>query len=333
MIEIGVPFDVSMTVANTGSADAGPFDVLFMAEPCVGRVDGLAAGGQATVSCVFPGWPEGWVESGSENMWNAWADSGEVIDEGGREDDNIIYGTVGLGDVGESEEVLPNLHLSWWDMVPSYEGVPAGEPVAMTFQIQQSESAWQGHMSTFTVDVLDGDGSTVCHVTVGAPDFTGSCELPAFEASGEHWLQVVTDSGDAVPESDEDDNNAAIWVNVLPAEQVDSGAPNLWFVTLRLEPVVLEEGQLFQAVIVVDSDSEEDLPAYTVRLFIDQVLVCSQDGRLSRGEYVCSGLTAPSSETFFDRWVPWSVQLDADNDIAESNEDDNSRVGSFTVQG
>ena len=91
--------------------------------------------------------------------------------------------------------------------------------------------------------------------------------------------------------------------------------------------------QLFQAVIMVDSDSEEDLPAYTVRLFIDQVLVCSQDGRLSRGEYVCSGLTAPSSETFFDRWVPWSVQLDADNDIAESNEDDNSRVGSFTVQG
>ena len=319
-VQLGEAFDVSMSVANTGDADAGAFTVLFILDWCEAEVESLRAGEETTVSCQWPGYAN-WA---GEVEWNAWADSGEVIDEGGREADNVIYGTSDLGDVGQSEEVLPNLHLSWWDMVPSYEAVPVGEPMAMTFQIQQSESAWQGHMSTFTVDVLYEDGSTVCHVTVGSPDFGGSCELPAFEASGEHWLQVVTDSGDAVRESDEDDNLAAIWVIVLSADL--TALPNLYVSGIEFNPVLPRAGEPFEMTIDMMSNAD-DLPLYTIRLLIDDVVVCSVDDSHTSAGYICD---IPALSAGVHRWAAY---VDADNDIAESDEADNNAFGEFGLEG
>jgi hypothetical protein len=318
VIALDQPFDVTLTVANQGQAGAGAFAVAFTSngDRCQAQVAGLAGGGQTTATCRFPGYA---ADGQDAYDWVAAADSGGAVDEGGREDDNLAAGTITVG--GAPEEVLPNVSVAW---VTIPEVVAPGEPVPVFFGIAQTELDWQGELPLLHFRMFYEDGSTACSDAVFEGDTGGNCEVPAFAQSGEYWLRMVIDANDVLAESNEDDNASFVAVHVSDVSLVEP--PNLSFTEVDFDPPSPSPGQPFTATVWMNSYADVgSLPMYTLRLLIDGVVVCSADTDMTSGGHVCSigGLPAGAHS--------WAAYVDADDDVAESNEADNMGWGQLTV--
>jgi hypothetical protein len=325
VIGYGQPFEVLLTVANASGVEVGAFTVAFTSEgeTCEAEVNSLAAGEGAMVSCRMPGY----AANGSEFYdWVAAADSGGVIDEGGREDDNLAAGTITIGE-GQSEEVLPNVTFGWVSTRPDMP--QPGEPIAKDVSIVQTNLAWTGTLPDLELRVFYEDGSAACGATIPSGETTGTCDIPAFSNPGVYRLRFVIDADDVFAEADEEDNT--LWGTTTVFELSPVELPNLHLGGIAggilLDPASLHAWQPFTASISYEAENwPETVSSFTIRLMIDDIVVCSWDTALGSEVLACdiAGLSVGTHQ--------WGVHLDADNDIAESDEGDNDRYGQFTVQ-
>jgi hypothetical protein len=285
-------------------------------------VTGLAPGEETTVSCLFPGYSDGFPV----NEWTAAADSGGVVDEGPFEDDNLAAGAITIA-LNQPEETLPNLAVGFVEWDPMSPG--PDDVVTISVGVSQTNVAWAGTLAAIGFRVFYEGGNTACSGTarVSGVQFYGTCEILPFDDPGEYRLNVVIDERDELAESDEEDNSLPVPIQVASPNGLFQ--PNLWF--LQFLPnggAPIGPGQFFEADIVFDSDVSGELPPYTIRLLVDGVVVCSQDLTQPQGAVACA-VTAPATAGSH----VWAVELDADDDIAESNETDNDRSGVLRVEG
>ncbi len=318
-IRLGQAFEVLLSARNVGGVAVGSFMLAFLSdgEQCEAAVDGLAVGAETTVSCRFPGY----AANGSETYeWTAAADSAGDIDEGAFEDDNLAVGTISIAD-GE-EEVLPNLVIGWAERVPT---TPApGEVVTVQVGVAQSNPAWTGPLPDLEFRVFFEDGGVACGGTVPAGEDSGSCDLPPFETPGEYWLRLAVDEPGVLAESNEEDNSLFVPLQVSAVGLVE--LPNLYFGRVTLDATVLSAGEHFTMAVTVGSgDPNTPVGAYTIRLLIDGVVVCSADVDFTEGVLPCAipGVASGTRQ--------WEAYIDADNDVIESNEGDNAGFGHFWV--
>jgi hypothetical protein len=319
-IDPGDPFDVTFVVANRGDVAVGPFAVAWTSagDRCEARVDGLAAADSIEAVCQAPAYP-----ARGDYEWLAAADAAGVIDEGGREDNNLAAGTITAGAPAIVAATEPDLVIGWYTLDP--ESPRPGEPVHIQFGMSQTESAWQGALPLIHFRMFYEDGSTACSDAVFEGESGGTCELPAFTTAGEYWLRMDIDANDMVAESDEADNST--FVTIVVSEVAVFEPPNLYPAGIEFDPVSPRAGTAFTAVPwVVAEPFDAVLGMYTVRLEIDGVVACSRDIDITSGGLICevAGLAAGT--------YTWALRVDADDDIAEASEDDNLSWGQLIVR-
>ena len=321
-IHLGEEFEVAISARNVGLAGAGPFAVSFTSggTQCQARVAGMEAGEEASTSCQF----EGYANGADSYEWVAAVDSGEDIDEGGLEPDNLAAGTIWLAQE-ETEETQPNVVIGWAERMP-VDPAP-DDAIIISFGVTQTNPDWTGLLPDLEFRAFYEGGNTACRTTVPSGQSEGACEVPAFGQPGEYPLQLVIDAAGVLAESNEEDN--AVFRSIRVSEP-GAALPNLVLESVTQTPSPPTTGdEVRLEMVFVLYDELASASSYTIRFVLDGVLICSIDnpfvgGRIGEG-CLAGDLAAGSHE--------WMVVLDADNDIAESNEDDNAAVGRFTVQG
>jgi len=157
------------------------------------------------------------------------------------------------------------------------------------------------------------DCATVATVRAGEAASV-ECESPGL-AAGEYVWEAVADPGDFVEESDDGDNAASGRLTVGGDEEPEPTLPNLtpaWVAVSPEEPHTGDPITLQVGVAQVTPGVQGDLPAYTVRVFLDGVAVCSYD--LYPGDEVAVCELAPILNPGHYRLL---VEVDADDDVAE----------------
>ncbi len=151
-----------------------------------------------------------------------------------------------------------------------------------------------------------------------------SAEQLTYGAMACRYTDSFRDASDTLAESNEEDN--AIFRSIVVSD------PGAGLANLYLDYLTHEEGLRAGQPFVIETGIAADpwdvgLPLYTVRVLIDDVVVCSMDIDSSSIGVLCDvpGLTAGIHQL--------AVLIDADNDLAESDETDNDRYGQFSVQG
>jgi hypothetical protein len=227
LVEVGYPvditygegFDVLLTVANTGEADAGGFEAAFLSheERCNATVDGLAAGDQVTVPCHFPGY----AANGHEFYeWTAAADSTGVIDEGAFEDDNLAAGTITVV-AEEMVTILPNVKVAWTEFNPATPRI--GDEFLIQVGFTQTTQGWDEPLPDLVLEVSLEGAAPFCRETIPTGQEGIHCHVPAFAQSGEYWMVVTIDATDVLAESHENDNTARVSVLVSPYTAIEQG--------------------------------------------------------------------------------------------------------------
>ncbi|MBV7339678.1 hypothetical protein KFU94_67990 [Chloroflexi bacterium TSY] len=152
------------------------------------------------------------------------------------------------------------------------------------------------------------------------------------DLEGERPILVVVDPNNFIAESDEDDNQAAEILTVVPPP-----APNLMVVSgnLKFEPAVPEAGEPVTMSMTVLNDGTADASEVLVQ-FVD----ITNDGAVPIGaEQVIDALPAGSSATvqviYNNTDVPGErriqVTVDPTDSVTESNESDNRAVKKLTI--
>ena len=320
VIERGEQFDVTLTVTNRGGVSVGSFSVAWTSagDGCEAAIEGLAVGGSTHLTCRAPSY-----EFTGDEEWLAAADSTGMIDEGAWEGDNLATGTITVGPPTVEVGGTPNLVVGWYTLSP--EAPAPGDPIVLQFGMSQTAADWGGDLPLIHFRMLYEDGTTACSDAVFEGETGGTCEIPAFADSGEYWLRMEIDANDVVAESNESDNST--FVTVAVSEFTLVILPNMHFSTgVIFEPGAPRAGQAFTATVWFITDPiGAALPMHTTRLEIDGVVVCSDDttDRSARTISDIDGLTAGAHT--------WLASIDADDDVAESNENDNLSWGQLTV--
>ena len=107
-----------------------------------------------------------------------------------------------------------------------------------------------------------------------------------------------------------------------------SGVPDLYLDSVSFDPPLPEPGIGFQFRIDVAGDPPTAWDTlYTVRLSIDGVLACSWDAEGAPCGLVC--YTDPYPVGIHE----WTIEIDADGDVAETDEGNNTAYGQFEIEG
>ena len=308
----GQGFDVSIHIANAGPDDLGPFSVAFLSDDieCGQVVDRLESMIATTVTCTLPGY-----DAAGDYEWMAVVDSTGVVAED-EEDDNLAAGMIHVGAPDEPSD-LPDLTTAWINTDPP--SPPAGEVMTIGIGVGQVNAEFGGQLGLVEVEIRFPDGTVACRGR-GAVWEEASCVTGPFPPPGEYRMEIAIDPDDAVAESNETNNLSYFYVQVPGVE-----IPNLAIDHVRwADPVPAGVG--ISPLIYLDSNLPTGAALYTVRVFIDDALACSDDtdagGRV--GIYCDVGTVTVGPHT-------WRIVLDADNDIAESDETDNVATGTFVA--
>jgi hypothetical protein len=311
-------FDVSIRVRNVGEvAVGGAFSAAFVShgDRCEAAAEGLGAGAEVTLTCRFPGYD---ANGQGVYEWTAAADSGGDVDEGPFEEDNLAAGTITIAG-GESEDSLPNLAVAWRTWEPASPSPDEG--VALEFGIAQTQAGFRGDLPEYWVEVVNVTINGRSCVNPGTDVVT--CLLPPFFEAGEFEMVISLDKNGHVEESNEDDNLESFTIVVGQSGQGD--LPNLAFGSF--DPLAAPRGgQAFTVSVGINCLACNTLSTpFTTRLTVDEVVVCSWDWQLGHWFSLQCEITLPAGSH------QWGVHVDADDDIAESNEDDNVGWGQLTI--
>ena len=310
-VRYGEAFDVSLTVRNVGEvAVGGSLSAAFVShgDRCEAATEGLAAGAEVTLTCRFPGY-----DPNGEHVyeWTAAADSGGDVDEGLFEEDNLAAGTITIAR-GEPEESLPNLAVAWrtWEPDP-----PApGEAVVLEIGIAQTQAGFRGDLPAYEVRVENvRSESIVCDVVVSPGVDVITCEIPPFRETGDFEMEIIVDLMGDVEESTRDDNTEVFTIAV-PGQ---ANVPDLAITGVTLSPSQPGLNEPFTITATfADLNGAGPLPMYTVQVWVNHAVLCSEDGNWTSGSIVCQVPGQPAGPH------DWGVVVDSEREVDETDSSD-----------
>lgn len=306
-IEARQPFDVVVSVRNVGAGAAGRFGVFFSSNENGGTefLAGLGASETATVTLRFPGY-------GAERTydWAATVDHTGLVDEGAREDDNAAQGTITIGS-GEPEESLPNLAVAWrtWEPDPP----SPDEPAVLEIGIAQTQTGFRGDLPAYIVRVNNVRAEdSVCNVVVSPGVDVATCELPPFGEPGDFEMEILLDLMGEVAETTRDDNTEAFTIAVRRPGQ--GNLPDLAVTGVTLSPAQPGPNEPFTITATfADLNGAGPLPMYTVQVWVNHAVLCSEDGNWASGSIVCRVPGQPAGPH------DWGVVVDSEREVDETD--------------
>lgn len=309
----GQDVTLTATVANQGNTAADNVTVRFM-------IDGLRVGEDKTIATLGPGdnttiTSDAWASVEGDHDASATADPDGAIDETD-ETNNTATDTFTV----EPDE--PDLVVT--DITTDPTEPEAGQNVTLTATVEnQGHTAAGNSTLIFKVNGTQlGDRVNVSSLAPGESVQVTSVNWTA--SNGSHELEAEADSGDNVTEADETNNDRT---ETLAIGQ----APNLVATDLQANDTEPAPGENVTFTVTIENDGDLDASSFQVRFLLDGEQV---------GENVTvSGLTAGSTATATsDAWNATEGEhtieaiVDADEQIDEKAEDDNTASASLTVE-
>jgi len=317
----GDPVDIVAAVRNTGTIDAGAFRINFYVDGrYVGHdiVDGLAHEDGLNLTAASLAW----VPTAGDHQFEIRVDDPfshvlELDESNNQYSETLSSPTLVYADLVSADLVV-------W---PIDGEVQHGEPLIVYATVKNDSAvdiptsipvALEANERQVAVDTIDG-------LTAGEEKIFRFTWLPA---AGAYRLVVTADSDDSIPEADEENNDT-------PATDI---ALNILYPDLLVEEVsVIGEVQLGNDVVImikVSNDGNGDAGnAFNSRLLVN--------GELIGVERMSQNLLAGTYDYWFFDWQVRSadpaqftarVIVDANEEIEEANEGNNSLSQSFEIQ-
>jgi hypothetical protein len=196
----------------------------------------------------------------------------------------------------------------------SFEGnwLVAGEPITVRIRVSNGGTRALGPFAV----AWESMGSS-CEAEVdGLPALTPidvSCTAPGLP-SGIHPYTVHVDHDDRIAEADEGNNSMTHFIEVTAAPP---SQPDLAFIGVIDSGDPVEGVPYMLEMLIEELNGVGFSGVFTVRFFLDGQLICSND---ERGAVSFSACTFPGASAG-DHLI--EVQLDPDNEIDETREDNN----------
>lgn len=188
-----------------------------------------------------------------------------------------------------------------------------------------------------TSDTFLGSAS-VGALAAGASQAAGTTVvIPAGTASGSYFIGAIVDAGGLVAESDENDNGRA----AANPTAVTRRYPDLSITTVSGTPSTIQAGQSLTATSTVSNGGQESSGNFTLSFYLSSDTTITTSDRLLGSltlASVAAGGQAPANGTFV---VPANLPTgnyyigaiaDPDNQVAESNEGNNSKASGSRVK-
>jgi len=229
--------------------------------------------------------------------------------------------------VEDKTAALPDLRMAEYDV--SSNSITTQESVKLTFKVYNDGNA---DAPASTIKVYDGD-RLLREVALGeiAAGSYRNCyiTLTAGKLSvGTHKVNVVLDSGNAIAESREDNNNSYRTIFVkAPAAQAD-----LRMAEYDVSSNSITTQESVKLTFKVYNDGNADAPASTIKVYDgDKLLREVALGEIAAGAYRNCYITIPAGKLSVGTHKV-NVVLDAGNGIAESNENNNNSYRTIFVK-
>ena len=313
----GENMNFSATVKNQGAAAAGRFDVGLTLGDLThyAYIDGLAIGASQTVSFSFTA-----PSTAQTVTLNGKADSLGGIDES-NENNNTASTTATV--------VAPKYpDLTVTSVTPEQASYGANSTVVVNSVIRNAGDKDAGtFVVRFTPEGMSAQTQTVTGLAVGATKtLRWTFTAPILISTQSKTLTVVADSTSAVEESNENNNTGTGTVTII-GEKPDLTVTNLTAGASKYKP-----NETVTVTATVKNNGIVPCPASRLRLSGDGITTQTKDvPALAAGGNTTVTFTFSAPYVIGDKTFAITATADPDNAIAESNENNNSRNGSFTV--
>lgn len=314
--EIDTTGAIRAIVTNQGEVDAGAFTVSLIngAETWSSQISSLAAGASKTLMFPFSTPPEP-----QTIVITVTADSKDVIVES-NESNNSNSTTVEI-----IEPQLPDLTItSFTAGAASYE---TGKTMIFSVTVKNQGTAASG--SAYLS--LSGNGVSTYKQSIGALAVGGTKQLsfsvPAPGSAQTLTLTAFADCDEVVSESNEDNNTQSVSVEI-----VKPLLPDLTVTSVTPAKASYRAGETITFTAVVRNNGIIACPESQIRFSVAEIT--SQTKALSRipagGSVAVSfALTAPG--IVGEKTYTVTAMADPNDAVDESNENNNTRIGSFKV--
>lgn len=307
----------SATVKNQGAAAAGRFDVGLTLGDLThyAYIDGLAVGASQAISFSFTA-----PSTAQTVTLNGKADSLGGIDES-NETNNTATTSVSV-----IARKYPDLTVT--SVTPEQPSYTAGSTVVVNSVIKNNGDKDAGtFVVSFTPQGMSAQTQTMTGLAVGATKtLRWTFTAPILTSTQSKTLTVVADSTNAVTESNESNNTGTGRVTIIGEK------PDLIVTNLIADAAKYKPNETVTITTTVKNNGIVPCPASKLRLSGDGITAQTKNvPALAAGGSTTVTFTFTAPYVIGDKTFAITATADPDNQIAESNENNNSRSGSFTV--
>lgn len=315
--EIDTTGAIRAIVTNQGEVDAGAFTVSLIngAETWSSQISSLAVGASQTLTFPFtaPSEPQTLTLTVTADIDDVVAESNE-------------FNNTNSTNVQIIKPLLPDLTVT--SVAPDKTSYNAGETVTIRTVIEnQGEFDAGSFVVRFDPSGTSAQTQTVTGLKVGQSiTLTWTFTAPVL-SENEIWsITAAADSANAIEESDEDNNTGKGSVTILGEK------PDLSIISLTPDADSYSPGETITFTAIVKNNGIIACPASQIRLTGEDISSQTKSlSKISAGGSVAVSFTLTAPYIVGEKTYSVVAVADPNDAVDESNENNNTRIGSFKV--